>query len=365
MGVQFIPEHSVTATFPTEAAIVDTLKDDSDRPELRGDAQLGRDLLESTRSYANESVPQSWRHVITIFVLVIATLTGAGMAPWWPLQAVLALAGCLLMVRMFITYHDFMHGAILRGSRLASVLFNVYGAFALTPARSWRKSHNHHHGHVGQLTTETVGAFPLISTSMWHKASRKYRASYRASRHPLIVLFGYVTIFAFCITLLPLLREPTKHWDSALSILAHGGLIAVLSIFGGFDSAFFAFLLPMFLSSIFGGYLFFAQHSFRSMRVLSPEKWTFYRGAVLSSNFLRLNKVMTWLTGSIGYHHVHHVNVRIPFYRLAEAMAAIPALRNPIVTSLSLSEVVGAFRSSLWDEKRGRMVSYREARLND
>jgi acyl-lipid omega-6 desaturase (Delta-12 desaturase) len=354
----------VNASFPNEAAIIEALKDDSDRSEVRGDAQLGRELLESTRPYATESVPQSWRHVITIFALVVATLTGAGLATWWPLRTVLALAGCLLMVRAFITYHDFMHGAILRGSRTATVLFNIYGAFALTPARSWRKSHNHHHGHVGQLSTETVGAFPLISTRMWHSSSRTYRASYRASRHPLIVVFGYITIFAFCITLLPLLREPTKHWDSVLSILAHGGLIAVLSILGGFDNAFFAFLLPMFLSSVFGGYLFFAQHSFRGMRVLSPEKWTFYRGAVQSSSFLRLNKVMTWLTGSIGYHHVHHVNVRIPFYRLAEAMAAIPALRTPIVTSLSFREVIGAFRSSLWDEERERMVSYREARLN-
>jgi omega-6 fatty acid desaturase (delta-12 desaturase) len=46
------------------------------------------------------------------------------------------------MVRAFITYHDHMHGTILSGSRLASVLFHVYGALALTPARSWKQSHN-------------------------------------------------------------------------------------------------------------------------------------------------------------------------------------------------------------------------------
>jgi omega-6 fatty acid desaturase (delta-12 desaturase) len=300
--------------------------------------------------------------VISIFTLVIAALTGAGLASWWPLRTVLALVGCLLMVRAFITYHDYMHGAILRDSRLASILFHIYGAFSLTPARSWKKSHNHHHGHVGQITTETIGAFPIITTRMWRKASRSERAAYRASRHPLIVLFGYVTIFAFSITLLPLLRDPLKHWDSALSLLAHGGLIAALSVFGGFDNAFFVILLPMTLASVLGSYLFFAQHSFKRMRILSPESWTFYRGALLSSSYLRLNKIMKWFTGNIGYHHVHHLNVRIPFYRLPEAMAAIPDLQSPITTTLAPREILNCFRSSLWDEARQCMVSYREAR---
>lgn len=76
---------------------------------------------------------------------------------------------------------------------------------------------------------------------------------------------------------------------------------------------------------------------------------------------MRLNKIMQWFTGNIGYHHIHHLNVRIPFYRLPEAMAAIPALQSPVTTSLAPREIVDCFRSSLWDEDRQRMVSYREA----
>jgi omega-6 fatty acid desaturase (delta-12 desaturase) len=63
---------------------------------------------------------------------------------------------------------------------------------------------------------------------MWREASRAQRLRYRASRHPLVVLFGYLTVFAFSICMAPLLRDPGKHWDSAVSLLAHGELIAVL-----------------------------------------------------------------------------------------------------------------------------------------
>ena len=71
---------------------------------------------------------------------------------------------------------------------------------------------------------------------------------------------------------------------------------------------------------------------------------------------------MQWFTGNIGYHHIHHLNVRIPFYRLPEAMAAIPELQSPVTTSLEPRDIVACFQASLWDEKRQRMVSYREAR---
>lgn len=157
------------------------------------------------------------------------------------------------------------------------------------------------------------------------------------------------------------MREPARHWDSALSLHAHGGLIAVLWVFGGFDEAFFVVLLPMFIAAALGSHLFFAQHSFKRMIILSPEAWTFYRVALVSSSYMRLNRVMQWFTGNIGYHHIHHLNVRIPFYRLPEAMAAIPELQSPVTTSLAPREIVACFRSSLWDEDRRRMVSYREA----
>jgi omega-6 fatty acid desaturase (delta-12 desaturase) len=120
-------------------------------------------------------------------------------------------------------------------------------------------------------------------------------------------------------------------------------------------------LLPMTIASALGSYLFFAQHSFKRMHIISPEAWTYYRAAMESSSYMRLNRLMQWFTGNIGYHHIHHLNIRIPFYRLPEVMAAVPELQSPVITSLSLRDIVDCFRSSLWDEDRQRMVSYHEA----
>ena len=115
------------------------------------------------------------------------------------------------------------------------------------------------------------------------------------------------------------------------------------------------------VASIVGSYLFFAQHSFKGMYVATVENWSFYRAALQSSSYLKMNRVMQWFTGNIGFHHVHHLNVGIPFYRLPEAMRAIPALQNPVTLSLGLRDIVACFRASLWDEDRNRMVTYGQA----
>jgi omega-6 fatty acid desaturase (delta-12 desaturase) len=67
---------------------------------------------------------------------------------------------------------------------------------------------------------------------------------------------------------------------------------------------------------------------------------------------------MRWFTGDIGFHHVHHLNAGIPFYRLEEAMRAIPACQNPVVTTLWPGDILTCLRLKLWDPEAGRMVGY-------
>jgi omega-6 fatty acid desaturase (delta-12 desaturase) len=200
-----------------------------------------------------------------------------------------------------------------------------------------------------------------MTTEMWRSESRTKRLAYRIIRHPLTILFAYLTVFFFSVTLLSLLRRPSRYWDSGLALLAHGSVVATLWIFAGFDAAFFGVLLPMIMAGALGGYLFYVQHSFPGMRILPDEEWTAYRAALASSSYLRVGPVLRWFTGNIGFHHVHHLNSLIPFYRLPQAMAAIPELQDPNVTTLNPRDVVASFRANLWDDTTGRMVRYRDA----
>jgi omega-6 fatty acid desaturase (delta-12 desaturase) len=214
---------------------------------------------------------------------------------------------------------------------------------------------------VGNVVGSEIGSFRVLTTEDWRRASFGERLWYRVGRHPLTILCAYLTVFFISICLVPLLVAPRKHWDSALSLLAHGGLLILLTLWGGVSTAVFAMALPMAIAAALGGYLFYAQHNFEGARSLEPDDWNYFRGALESSSFLKLGPLMNWITANIGYHHVHHVNPQIPFYRLPEAMAAIPELQEPLVTTLRLRDVWASLQQNLWDPERQRMVSYREA----
>jgi omega-6 fatty acid desaturase (delta-12 desaturase) len=326
-----------------------------------GCPRTGKDLVRATRPFAKDSPTKSWWYLGVTLVVLGGLLTVAALASWWPLRAVAAVLAGLVIVRGFILYHDFMHGAILRESRLAKGVFHCWGVLMLTPPRSWRQSHNYHHGHVGKVADSEIGSFPLLTTDAWRKASRFQRLHYRISRHPLTIVCSYLTVFLCSICLQPLLKSPREHWDSAVALVMHVGLIGVLWWWAGFWVLFFAFLLPLWIAAAMGGYLFYSQHNFERMRILPPEQWSYHRAALESSSYLRLGPVMRWFTGNIGYHHVHHLNPTIPFYRLPEAMAAIPELQQPVVTTLRPGDVLASLRLKLWDPERQKMVGYRQA----
>jgi omega-6 fatty acid desaturase (delta-12 desaturase) len=332
--------------------------------------RTGRELFDATRPFADESRVRSWWYVVSTFVILLIALVCAAIAPQWPVRLVAAILGALLMVRTFVLYHDFVHGAILRGSRIGQFLFSVYGAIALTPPRSWRHSHNFHHAHVGKPVrpvkdrpprlTSDVGSFPLMTTAMWRSASTWQRLRYRVSRHPLTILCAYGTVFLVTLCVVPVFRDPRKHWHGVPALAAHGGIIAVLWILAGFSVVFFAFLLPFAIGAALGAYLFFAQHNHEEMRIASMEEWTYDVASLESSTYLKLGPIMQWFTANIGYHHVHHVNSLIPFYRLPACMAAIPEFQHPVQTSLRPRDIAACFRWNLWDMQKGRLVGYHD-----
>jgi omega-6 fatty acid desaturase (delta-12 desaturase) len=111
-------------------------------------------------------------------------------------------------------------------------------------------------------------------------------------------------------------------------------------------------------ASIAGVVLFSLQHHFEGARWARHDVWDPVKAALRGSSFLRLPRLLQWLTGSIGFHHVHHLAPRIPNYRLEACHHAHPAFAE--VRVLSIREGLRASRYALWDEECDRMVTFAE-----
>ena len=336
------------------------LRDSTPAPPAPKPAQArdGRALIDATKPFAAESTAESWRHLFTVMALLAGGTAVAAMAPWWPVRLAMAVLDGLLIVRLFIVYHDHMHGALLKDSKLAKIILSIYGVLVMAPPRVWRETHNYHHAHTAQIVGSHIGSYPVVTVEMWKKMKPADRLKYRVVRHPITVLLGYVPIFMIGMCVNSLRKSVVRYWDSAAALLVNWTLTAGLIYFAGLTTAFFTFLLPLMVACASGAYLFYAQHNFPDMTLQPRHQWTYSKAALESSSYMELGPVMQWLTGNIGFHHVHHLNPLIPFYKLPDAMASIPELQHPGVTTLSPSAIAACFRLKLWDPQQGKMVGY-------
>lgn len=317
-------------------------------------------LVNATRNFTQENVVLSWFHTISTMVLLLGAFAGTIWNYNLAGKIICAVLAGLFNVRAFVIYHDYQHRAILKKSGTASMLFSVYGLITLAPSSIWRRSHDYHHTHNSKLFGSSIGSYPVMTLKKFMESSQAERRAYLASRHPLTIGFGYFTVFLWGMCVNSFRNNPYKHWDSLIAIVIHIALYVVITIYAGWVTALLAIFVPAMISSAMGAYLFYAQHNFPDVVFLEKNGWTYEGAAMDSSSYIRMSPVLSWITGNIGYHHIHHLNSKIPFYRLPEAYRKVPEFQNAKTISIRPGDVIACLKLKLWDPAEGKMVSLKE-----
>ena len=322
--------------------------------------RTSKELILATKPFAQEDRNRSWFETfVTIFLVAIfLIITFLPVNIFFKIFSSI-LCG-LLYVRMFVIYHDYQHHAILQKSKLAQFIMTIFGIYILAPENIWKRSHDHHHNNNSKLTLSGIGSYPTICTERFNNLSKAEQRLYLINRHPLTVIFGYFTLFLYWLNIKSFVQSPKKHMDSLLGILFHVGAGAAIFYFYGWQGFILSWFFPFFLAFAIGSYLFYSQHNFPGAQFRENQDWTYDDAALSSTSFMKMHPIMNWLTGDIGYHHVHHMNSRIPFYRLKETMDAIPELQKVSETTWSPIEINKCFRLKLWDARKNKMIRMSE-----
>jgi omega-6 fatty acid desaturase (delta-12 desaturase) len=221
-----------------------------------------------------------------------------------------------LLVRVFIVQHDCGHGSFFASKRANVLVGRMCSLITMTPFANWSHQHSLHHADWNNLDRKGV---PFDTPRAWVRE----RWSVHLTNAALICLFGMLVLLL--------------GWHQVL--LVH---------------------LPiMVVASILGVWLFSLQHRFETAHWTVRGQWSFVDAALRGSSWFNLPRPVHWLTANIGFHHVHHLNPRVPSYWLAEAHHAVQALRP--VAPLSVGRGLTASLLTLWDERRGRLVRFRDA----
>lgn len=320
----------------------------------------GKQLILATKPFAKEIRRKSWMHTIVAFSIFAFSLTATLWMPNIWLKAFFSVLGGLTAIRVFIIYHDYLHHAVLQNSKIAQLLMWVFGLYILAPVSIWKRSHDYHHKHNSKLFTADIGSYPIVTGEKFLKLNKKDRLLYLGIRHPITIFFGHFAMFIIGMTMRSFLSSPKRHADSLLAMLAYAAATVLTFIFFGWQGWLFMVFIPLFIAHGMGAYLFYAQHNFPGVFFNDKDGWTYESAAMESSSYMKMNKVMHWFTGNIGYHHIHHLNARIPFYRLPEAMKALPELQQAKETSLHLKDIAECLRLKVWDPANRKMIGLKE-----
>jgi acyl-lipid omega-6 desaturase (Delta-12 desaturase) len=332
------------------------------RSAAHSSPRTGPELILATKRFARDSTARSWWCVLSTGFFLVAALAGTLWNVHLVAQVISSVLTGLLILRFFVIYHDQQHHAILPKSLAAEGVMRVFGIYALSASSIWRSSHNHHHNHNSKLRGSHIGSFPIMTRAQFQKSPRGKRWGYLFVRHPLTIAFGYLFMFVYGMCINPFLNDRKKHWDCLVSLGVHIAIGGMLFWFGGWMALLLGQTIPHLIAHAIGTYLFYAQHNFPGVSFSDKAGWTYEKAALESSSYMKTGRIMAWFSANIGYHHVHHLNARIPFYRLPEAQKAVPELQNPKITTLNPLDIFRCLRLKVWDVESQKMIGFREMR---
>jgi omega-6 fatty acid desaturase (delta-12 desaturase) len=324
--------------------------------------------LPETASFQRSILARSIGQLATSFGGFVAACTAMyvclTVSLWLALPLSAVAAGFL--VRIFIIQHDCGHGSFFQSQRANDLIGTLCSLMTLTPYAFWRRQHARHHGAWNNLDRRSISGLDLYSSCLTvaeYRAMSPWRKCLvRVVNHPIIAHLLLPPFVFILVYRLPF--DAAKGWRRERRTVYQTDIALVLLIGGlglalGYGRVAAVQLPTMALASIIGVWLFSIQHRFERA-VWAPDKsWNFAAAAMRSTSHLHLPRILQWFTGNIGFHHVHHLNPRIPNYRLEDCYNSDAGFQS--APCLTLWTALRALRFSLWDEDQRRMVPFRLA----
>lgn len=320
-------------------------------------AQLRKNVAPFAQPNSKSSIRQLFNTILPFIFLWLLAYKSLSISIWLTLLLTIVASG--FIIRIFIIFHDCTHYSFFKSNRANRIVGTITGIITLFAYEKWKRNHAIHHATSSNLDKRGTGDVWVMTVDEYIDASFWQRLAYRLYRNP-IVMFGLGPLYLFLISNRfnrkgAHLRERMNTYLINVSIvLIYGTIIWLIGW-----KAFLIIQVPMlFISGSLGIWLFYVQHQFEDSYFEEEKEWDFVKAAVDGSSYYKLPKVLQWITGNIGYHHVHHLSPRVPNYHLEEAHESTPPLQK--ATTITLATSLTSIRFRLYDEKTRSFISFRE-----
>ncbi len=324
-------------------------------PEINPWLVIGKNIEKYQKPNLGKGIWQivnSFGPYVGLWFLIVYSLT----VSWW-LTAFLIILASGFLVRMFIIFHDCGHGSFFKSQKANQIVGMFFGILSFTPYDKWHNQHLRHHGSVGNLDKRGVGDVWLMTKVEYSSSSKWERIKYRVYRHPL-VMFGIGSLYVFLIQN-RLTRKGMSKKEKMNVYFTNAALLLIFIVMSsiiGMTTFLILQLSILYVSAISGLWLFYLQHQYEDVAWFRTKDWNFRTVALEGSSYVKFPKLLQWFSGNIGFHHIHHLNARIPNYNLAKCYRENHVFNEvkPVTFLLALKSL----RLRLWDEQLQKLVSF-------
>ncbi|MDQ6886958.1 MAG: fatty acid desaturase [Gemmatimonadota bacterium] len=297
--------------------------------------------------------------LIPLLALLTVMYRASHAHPFGALLLAPVAAGFLL--RTFVIMHDCAHGSFLPSRGLNDFVGFITGVLTFTPFGQWRRDHALHHAASGDLDRRGHGDVRTLTVREYRELTPRERLKYRLFRNPL-VMFGLGPLYIVLNSRrLPQGASKGPKGDASVHATNATLLVATLALvaFFGIRALFLVYLPVFFIAGAAGIWLFYVQHQFEDTYWAGHQQWDYATAALYGSSYYRLPRILAWVTGNIGVHHIHHFDPRIASFNLGKCYRENPEFHvGPV---LGLRQSFRTIALKLWDEEGRRMTGFDDA----
>lgn len=320
--------------------------------------KLRKDVAPFAKSETRKSVMQIFNTIIPLLVAWTLGFYLLQFSPWYTIACSVVAAG--FVVRTFIIFHDCTHGSFFKSKKANDRVGFITGVLTSFPYEKWKREHTIHHATSSNLDKRGIGDIDMLTVEEYMEKSKLGRLGYRLYRNP-IVMFGLGPLF-MVLVLNRINRSDAKKKErinTHVTTLTMAVILGLLVWLTSWQAVLLVYGVTLFIAGSLGIWLFYIQHTYEDSYFEYNTEWDYVKAAVEGSSYYKLPKLLQWVTGNIGFHHVHHLAPRVPNYHLEAAHESIPPLQQ--ATTITLTTSLESIRYKLYDPNQKKFVTFKEA----
>jgi len=254
-----------------------------------------------------------------------------------------------LYVRFFVIMHDNGHEALFKGKYLNDICGIIVGSSIGVSYSNWKSRHNEHHRISNDLRYFQQGQSAPVCVSNFFKMKRYQQKIYLFLFSPFGMLFVLPSLYRLLNVILMIVT------DQICLVISFGIMYYKYQYY-----SFWYDQCALQVGALIGLFFFHIQHTFENVK--RKENITHIEQGLLGASFLQVPNLLKYFTFGIEYHHIHHLNAKVPGYLLKKCHDAAEQENKDywwMVNKVGWKEIMD-IKYVLYDEKLDRLISREE-----